>query len=311
MGTCGGAHANDDMQVSGNPGIQIADGLTASNKPGGGGSLPEGMDISGNPCVGSSACSNPPGSQPDANRLDSNEERDTYESGHNSASEVTIPIINPADYAPKVAAMGANHYILHDDGTVTTGGTCGTNGLCTGGTAADVPSGWSFSGGTWNVSGSSAANGVFYSEGKVDVSGSPGSSSSPWQTTIIARDSIKISGNPDMQPYPTSSQDLQNHLLVTGNDLEISGNMEADYAKGALLVHQQVKISGNPEFTGFIISGDGQPTWTGDPFTDSSQGVTLNQISGNPTITYSCDFGCTGPGCPPATVVMINWSQKF
>lgn len=53
MGACGGAHSNDDMQISGNPNIQMNQGLTSSNKSSGGGTLPEGMDISGVPCVGS------------------------------------------------------------------------------------------------------------------------------------------------------------------------------------------------------------------------------------------------------------------
>jgi hypothetical protein len=315
MGNRGGAHSNDDMQVTGNPGAQMVDGLTASNKPGGGGSLPEGMDISGVPCIGSSACSNPSGQQPQANMIDTTEEKDAYEAAHSSAPEVPIPKINPADYAPKVAALGGIEpaYLLHDNGTVTTGGTCGADGLCSGGTLVAVPSGWSFAEGKWIVSGSSAANGIFYSEVKVEVSGSPGNASSPWLSTIIARDDIKISGSPDIKPYPTASNDLKNHLLVTGNDLEISGYLEANYAggAGAILAHQQVKISGNPTINGFIIAGDGQPTWDGDPFPPSvsSSGVTVNEISGNPTITYNADFDCLGPGCPPPTVLMVNWRQ--
>ncbi|MBI4489697.1 MAG: pilus assembly PilX N-terminal domain-containing protein [Deltaproteobacteria bacterium] len=317
LGTGGGAHSNDDMQITGNPGVQMVDGLTASNKPGGGGSLPEGMDISGSPCIGSSACSNPPGQQPEANLIDTSEEKDAYEAAHSGAPEQAIPRINPADYAPKVAAMGSsgNHYILHDDGTVTTGPgvTCGADGLCTGGTAVAVPAGWSFSGGTWSVSGNSTANGVFYSEGKVDVFGSPGSSSSPWQATIIARDDIRISGSLHIKPYLPTSDDLKNHLLVTGNDLEISGNIGADYAAGAILVHQQFRISSSPKINGFIIAGDGQPTWTGDPFPPSvfPSGVMINEISGNPIITYNSDFGCNGPGCPPPTVAMLTWLEVF
>lgn len=317
MGTRGGAHSNDDMQISGSPGVQMADGITASNKPGGGGTLPEGMDISGNPCIGSSLCSLPQGQQPAANVIDTTEEKDAYEAAHNSAPEETIPKINPADYAAKVAAMASsgNHYILHDDGTVTAGGTCGVGGLCTptGGTPVAVPDGWSFVNGKWKVSGGSAADGVFYSEAKVDISGSPGSSSSPWQATIIARDTIEIGGSPHIKPYPTTSDDLKNHLLVTGNDLEIEGSMTANYAGGAILVHQQFKVSAgsSASINGFIIAGDGQPTWTGDPFTNSISGVTMNEISGNATITYNGDFDCFGPGCPLPSVFMVTWREVF
>ncbi len=314
MGTRGGAHSNEDMEISGNPGIQLADGLTASNKTTNDGGTSDGMDISGNPCVGSADCDKPAGQQPDENKLDTNEKKDDYEAAHNSASEETIPTINPADYAQKVADLGGSEpaYILHDDGTVTTGGTCVTDGLCTGGTPVTmIPSGWSFSGDTWKVSGHSAADGIFYSEGKIEISGSVGSDEDPLQATLIARDDIKISGNPDIKPYPTTSDDLKNHLLVTGNDLEISGNMEADYAVGAILVHQQFKISGNPKIKGFIIAGDGQPTWAGDPFTNSSSGVTRNEISGNATITYDGNVGCSGPGCPLPTVKLVTWREVF
>lgn len=324
MGTCGGAHTNEDMQISGNRGIQMADGLTASNRTTNDGRISDGMHINGSPCVGSSDCSSPQNQQPAANKLDTAAKRDSYTASHSSAAVETLPTINPADYAPKVAAMesAGNHYILNNDGTVTTGGTCGQDGLCTGGTSVTpLPTGWSFSAGTWKVTGKSAANGVFYSESKVEISESPGSTASPWQATIIARDSIRISGNTHIQPYPTTSEDLQNHLLVTGNDLMIESNLHANYANGAILVHQQIEISGTPgELRGFIIAGDGQPTWNGDPFPLANSGTnfpganpspTMNKISGNPSITYSCDFGCLGPGCPPPKVGIASWTHKF
>jgi len=315
MGTRGGAHTNDDMQISGHPGVQIAHGLTASNRPGGGGSLPEGMDISGDPCIGSSGCSLPPGLRPEANVLDTAEKKDAYEAAHSSMLEEMIPRINPADYASKVAAMASegNHYVLHDDGTVTVGGACGANGLCTGGSSVGVPTGWSFSDRTWSVSGNSVASGVFYSEVKVDISGSPGTSLSPWQATIVARDDIKISGSPHMKPYPTMSDALKNHLLVTGNDLDISGSIHAHYVGGAILVHQQFKVGAgsSASINGFIIAGDGQPAWSEDPFTNSNVGVTVNEISGNLTITFNADFDCLGPGCLPATIKLVTWREVF
>jgi hypothetical protein len=120
-------------------------------------------------------------------------------------------------------AASGNHYILHDNGTVTLGGTCGSNGLCTGGTSTAIPAGWEFSSGTWKVPGSSAANGVFYSEGKIEVSGNPGTSSSPWQATLISRDSMMINGNPYIKPYPTSSSDLQNQLLLPVTIWKLAG----------------------------------------------------------------------------------------
>lgn len=307
LGTRGGAHTNDDMQVSGNAAVQMTDGLTASNSVAGGGGLDDGMKITGTPCIGSAACASNP--QPDEYELNSNAERTAYESSHNSASTYPIPKINPADYASAVAGSSGG-YVLKADCTVVTGsGASFSDGLHTGGgTAVAAPSGWSCSGGTWKVTGNSAANGVFYAEGRVDVSGNPGSPSSPWQATIIARDSLKITGNPSIVPFATSTESLQNVLVLTGNDLEISGNPTVTGTGGGLFAHQQVKISGNPSIKGFVMAGDGQPTWAGDPFTDGPPGVTMNEISGNPTITYSGDVGVTL--LPPA-VTQVGWYQSF
>lgn len=314
IGACGGAHSNDDMQVSGNPAVQMADGLTAANMNVAGGIIPEGMNISGLPCIGSAACAtSSQGLGP--NILDSFQKRAAYESSHNSAIPYDIPRINPAEYAPHVASLGENGkgYVLHDDGTVTAGPgiSCDPSGFCAGGTFVSVPAGWSFSQGTWSVGGITAADGVFYSEGKIDISGNIGTAGVPWQATVIARDSVRVTADLYWSPYPTPSLPLKDHLLVTGNDLEISGNMTASFTPGAILVHQQVRITKNPQLAGFIVAGDGQSTWAEDPFTDGSRGIALNEISGNPTIDYACQFGCLGPGCPWPVVAVTGWKQKF
>jgi Tfp pilus assembly protein PilX len=308
LGLRGGAHTNDDMQVSGNAAVQMADGLTASNSfVTNSGLQLSGMDISGVPCIGSAACASNP--QPSEYKLNTNEEKNAYEANHSSAPPYEIPEINPANYASAVAGSSGG-YILKADCTVVTGaGATFSNGLHTGGgTVVSAPSGWSCSGGSWKVSGNSAANGVFYAEGKLEVSGNPGSSSSPWQATLIARDSVKIAGNPYITPFATSSESLQNVLILTGNDLEISGNPSVIGSGGGILVHQQVKINGNPEIKGFIMAGDGLPTWSGDPFTEGNPGVTMNEVSGNPTITYNGDLGVAL--LPPA-VTQIGWYQSF
>lgn len=312
VGARGGAHTNEDMRVDGNPGVQMVDGLTASNRTTTDGGLANGMDITGVPCIGSAACASNP--VPDEYKLDTNEEKDAYEASHNSAPTYPIPEINPAHYASAVAENSGG-YILKADCTVVAGASATfSNGLHTGGgTVVSAPSGWSCSGGTWRVSGNSAASGIFYGEGRVEVSGNPGSSSSPWQATIIARDSIKISGNPSIVPFANSPESLQNMLILTGNDLEISGNPLVTgtpggvWTGGGIFAHQQVKISGNPEITGFIIAGDGQPTWPGDPFPDGPPGVTINEVSGNPTITYNGEAAAL----LPPTVTQIGWYQAF
>jgi Tfp pilus assembly protein PilX len=302
IGTCGGAHSNDDMQVQGNPVVQMNDGLTSSNTNHAAGLLPEGMAVTGSPSVAE-------------NRLDTADKRDAYASAYGQAPAAEMPRINPADYAPHVAKLeeSGKGFLLHDDGSVTTGPgiTCDANGLCGGGEAMAAPQGWSFSEGTWQVVGATAADGVFYSETKVEVSGNTGNPAAPWRATIIARDDIRISGDAHIRPYPTASLPLQNHLFVSGNDLEISGNLTANYAAGAILAHQQFKITKNPKILGFVLAGDGQPSWAGDPFADSGLGIPLSEISGNPIVDYSCQFGCLGPGCPLPLIAIVGWKQNF
>ena len=284
LGICGGAQANDDLKANGNPAVQMTAGLTSSKK----------VDLSGNPCIGSAACAGSP--QPSEYVVDTKDEKTAYEAANGNAPTYTIPSIEPADYAPKVAAMesSGNHYILNDDGFATTGGTCDTSGYCLGGTRVTLPAGWSFSGGKWKVTGSSAASGVFYSETGVDISGSPGTDASPWQATIISREKINVSGSPRVKPYGSTSEELKNHLFVAGDDLNIDGNVRADYAGGAVLVKKKFEIKGDTSINGFIIGRD-----NGD-------------LKENAKITYSCDFGCSGPGCPPGTTIAtVSWVQKF
>ncbi len=306
LGTLGGLHSNDGIMLSGDPAVQMPDGVTASNSYVTGDGLPgSGVEISGVPCIGSADCANDP---PDpAYVLDTNEEKDDYETDYSSAPSYTVPEINPANYASAVASAGG--FILREDCTVVTGADAQFgNGLnIAGGIFVSPPSGWTCSSGTWEVSGDSVVDGIFYAEGQVKVSGNPGNQTNPWQATIVARDTVTFSGNPSIQPYPTTSSDLQNILFVTGNDLEISGNPTASGYEGAILAHQQVKINGNPIIDGFILASDGMPSWSGDPFTDRSLGVTMNEISGNPTITYNGNIGIS----LLSEYTITSWNQSF
>ena len=315
VGLCGGAQANDDMLISGNPAAQMALGFSVANADGASGLLPEGMNITGSPCIGSAGCFRPPGERPSDYTLDTADKRSLYEAASYSRP-FEIPTINPADYAKHIGSLGeaGGGTLLHADGRVTAGPgvICDAGGFCAGGVAVPRPPGWSYASGVWTVAGGAPLrDGIFYAETKVEISGAIGSAGVPWQATIVARDSIRISGDIYLRPYPTPFEPLQNQLLVTGNDLEIDANFRADYAGGALLAHQQVKIGGSGKITGFILAGDGRPTWPGDPFPDSSSGLALNEISGSPTIEFSCDFGCFGPGCPAYRVAIVGWQQKF
>ena len=316
MGTCGGVHSNDDLTIQ-NSAAEKTDGFTASGT----------MSVSGTPCIGSDTCDDP---SPDpAFVLDTNVERDDYETAHDNQREIPIPTINSADFAPRVAALGAagNGYILGRDGKVYTGGTCDTTdstgttiGLCTSGTEVSGGlSGWTWNSGQgkWRCcsGGGSPQNGVFYAETSVAITGSPGSVASPWEATIIARDSIDWGGSPSVRPYPTADPQLQDILIVTGNDLKIGGNLGLSGQGGAVLVHQQIGFSGTVTIYGYVFAGNGTPTWSGDPFSSNTSGTNLvdsQSVSGNPTIIYDCGgIPCNNPACgiPKVEMVAGSWRE--
>ena len=312
-GTCGGMHSNGDLTMNGNPSAELAGGYTSTGY----------MNIVGNPCIGSNQCDENP--RPDAYVLSTEEDKTIYENDYSGQPQVDISEINPANVASRVAALGASGkgYILNSDGTVTVADesnpiTCDIYGLCTGGTAVSIPDGWSYLTSpttTWKMSGTTAADGVFYVETGVVIQSSPGSEGSPWQATIIARDSINYSGSPALKPYPTSDTELQGIMLMTGNDLKITGNVALDGQGGAILAHQQLILSGTITIDGYIFAGDGSPTWTGDPFPTSSSGTDLggsHSMSGNPTIHYNCNqVNCTNDACsiPKVAIVAGSWTE--
>ncbi len=198
---------------------------------------------------------------------------------------------------------------------MTVGGSCDAYGLCTGGTGVSIPDGWTYQNGTWKVSGQTADNGVFYAETDVVVQSSPGDASTPWLATIIARDSINYGGSPALKPYPTSDTELQGVMLMTGNDLKITGSVSLDGQGGAILAHQQLILSGTITIDGYIFAGDGLPTWTEDPFSIASSGTDLggsHSMSGNLEIHYDCDqVVCNNSACsvPKVTVVAGSWTE--
>lgn len=165
--------------------------------------------------------------------------------------------------------------------------------------------GWEFSTGSpplWTLNGNSAPPAAtYFLEGDVLVSGSPGSAAAPASLTLIAKDTqpsgapdrggdILISGNPTFTPH------MPGLLMTADRDVEIAGNPGAGQTnyQGAILAHEQIKVVGNPAIKGNLIAEDAETL---------SNLVVLNDIAGNPTITYDCDTNLVYAG----PLFIVSW----
>jgi hypothetical protein len=176
-------------------------------------------------------------------------------------SLVPVPPIRASDHLSKA------DYILNNDGTMTT--------VSSGMTAACDPcaGAWTYTPPTWTLS-TAPTDGTYYVEGGVQISGSPGlgSSGSPAIVSIIAEQSIDISGDIYLQP------DTLGLLFVTDQDLKINGNLHANYQAALMLVHEQVDISGASEITGQLLVEDAAMV---------SATAAENGITGSLDLTYN------------------------
>lgn len=191
-----------------------------------------------------------------------------------------IPAVIPSDFQQYAI------YELRSDGKIYYGQASATPGVEI--TSGPLKDQWSYSSATevWKLSGTTAADGAFYAEGKIEVSGSPGDATTPWQATLIATGDIKISGSPRLTQY------TQNLLMVAGQDLTISGDPQTDPVGGVMAAKNQLKISGNPQLNGFVFSKSAEIS-----------SVTI----GNPTITYNCQLG-SNPF--PGDLAMVSWMEN-
>jgi hypothetical protein len=185
------------------------------------------------------------------------------------ADPVSIPPISPAQYAALA------DYVLQKDGNVKR--------VSDSQLFSPPYRNWSYSGGNWIYSGNVSYDGVYYAEFAtpntqgVTISGNPGSEATPWQVTIISEGSIKVSGNPTMNPAVTG----QNIALLAGKDLSMSGNASNPFT-GLYAAHEQINLSGNPAVTGVLLAED-----TEDLSNWVSSGSQFDiTISGNINIVY-------------------------
>lgn len=198
-------------------------------------------------------------------------------------ANVNIPEVTASDYA------GIADYILHDDGSMT---------LADGVTACGATcSDWTFSGGTWAITGNTAPQGTFYVEGKVSISGSPkGPGNTALRLTLVATGSISVTGNPKLTP--DNNNNPQSIQFVTDGDLDLGGTGVLDdptSVEGQIFVKEQLHMSGSPQFQGRLIVQNSASLFNE---------VITNSIDGTPRITYQG----TLPGyvIPPTTEYTYN-----
>jgi Tfp pilus assembly protein PilX len=189
---------------------------------------------------------------------------------------INTPDVHASDY------IGLADYKLTSAGAVQTlAGGVWTD--CS--TAACKSTGFTFSSGSWRVTGNSARTGTYYVDSAVTVSGNASGGNGDDQNapnlalSIIATGSITISGNPKFTPENSSK--IQ---FVTDKDLIMSGNADVDDTttlEGEIKVREQFSCDGNPEFQGRVIVQN----------VASTGGISTNTIAGNPKFTYNGTLG--------------------
>lgn len=214
-----------------------------------------------------------------------------FEAGGTSGGgfgSINVPEIHASDF------MHLADFILHDDGTATL-----SDGVTACGVLCDE---WSWSGGTWNITGSDANTGTFYVETAVDISGSPsGPGNSNVAMSIIAEGSITIGGSPKLKP-----ENIDKYQFITDGDFKMTGNVDVDdptQVEGQILVREQIHISGNPEFQGRIMVENAE---------NSHSEVDVSAIPGNPTFTYNGTLDAlNSPGGPTTyTNNVTGWVEQ-
>ena len=209
----------------------------------------------------------------------------------------------------------ASDYISQADYKLTSGGAVqtlsgGVWSVCS--TAPCQATGWTYSGGTWSLSGSTAGTGTYYVEGNVSVSGSPNGGGSGKNATnlalsIIATGSINISGSPKFTPE--NGAKIQ---FITDQDLKITGSGDFDdptTVEGQIMVRGQFEAGGNMEFQGRVVVQDTVNT-------DNTVAAGANRIHGSVKFTYNGTLGditttTTIPGTPTSYVNNVSgWMEQ-
>lgn len=170
------------------------------------------------------------------------------------------------------------------------------SGPCTGTlvktlTGAQNHFGWTYSSPsgypTWTNNGGAVADGVFYvHQGRISLSGSPGTAADPWQVTVIASSrlqtgqtcfsdfgDVSIGGSPKMAPM------IDNVAIVAARDLALSGSNSAGglQAEGLVAAGEQVNLDGTANVKGAVVAENRCHT-SGSPVSANTVGGNFNVV---------------------------------
>jgi hypothetical protein len=138
----------------------------------------------------------------------------------------------------------------------------------------------------WKLTCGTTLNATYYVSGNVEIEADVGDATNPWITTIIATGSIKVTSNTlyIRRPLPTETSlyksQTENMLFVANTDVLVVGTPYQNLT-GIVRAREQIGISGDPTFTGYLVAQDAAT---------SSTLVTSNYVSGNGTLTYNGDM---------------------
>ena len=253
LGLIGALVLGGDLSISGNPTFTGGEGGVHANGD---------LTISGNPNIAQDATA--------AGTYTAS--AGTVVGGTAAGGQASVPL-------PAVAAIDYKSdadFILNSAGQMTDqAGTVICDASASNDACEVMGYGWVYNPPGWKISGATSTDRTYYVEGPATVSGNPGTAADPVAMTIIAEASIEITGNPFI------TADTPGLLLVTDGDLHLSGNAVAGALnyEGGMLVHEQLKISGDPRLTGQII--------VEDAVNNSTIVDGVSEISGDATISYS------------------------
>ena len=211
------------------------------------------------------------------------------------AARVDVPHVDPGAYAAYA------DYVFDSDGKVYD-----ADGNVVGDAAGRGWGGWTLRGDEWVTTGNGVIGGMLYfkgGKGNVRVTGSPGSTSHPWEVSILADGYITIQGTPIIGNYmnPEDPPEVQAILFLSGADIQINGNASQTFV-GIIAAREQIDISGNATVEGSIIAADEA---------NKSDLVTANVISGNMTVSYDGGLSLlSDPEWGDGISVILSWRDR-